>query len=466
MLLLSPCRSFCRINKGDIFMNTVHLISSTNWNPRASTPDPDQMLGPLRTITSHLSDNRLALSKLILIKGSTEQDHRFCELVFKNLPEFGQGVEIDAKVDDGNPERIANYVSKAAEEATMDRSQLWIDLTPGPKQRTAIIFAVASALAGARLFYSESVEGGGFQVRPMPALGSYNQWLGRHGLRIRNYPEEISNLIELAVDDGLRGREDIFEAIKEWLGRIPDFETGVSSPHTELGNLAEWVYGKLPARFFNMNKYEQMMAINPKVDPLPRLLGRASQFTYQLRCLFHHVSSPPQPPQQCDALALLDGLAYLSKRLPVARASHQQITENFDGRMFIALDGDDVGRRFEEKLAECVNTDDVLRLRQWSRQMQQDLSEHILTLHSKWRGRFIARTGDGFLAAFDRETLEDLKGNFRPRLTGLTVTTGIGPSVKDAYLALKLGKAKNRGGGYYFSFQPPVEETLWPTVSE
>lgn len=40
-----------------------------------------------------------------------------------------------------------------------------------------------------------------------------------------------------------------------------------------------------------------------------------------------------------------------------------------------------------------------------------------------------------------------------------TVTVGIGRTVKEAYLALKLGKARNRGG-IFFSLDPPDEAIL------
>jgi hypothetical protein len=129
--------------------------------------------------------------------------------------------------------------------------------------------------------------------------------------------------------------------------------------------------------------------------------------------------------------------------------------------MYLAVDGDDVGRRFEEQLASCVDAKDVAALHLWSHSIQQELSGYMLDLVEIWDGRFVARTGDGFLAAFPAESYLDLISRFRPRLPGATVTTGIGHSVKEAYLALKLGKARNRGGGILYGFDPPKEELLW-----
>jgi hypothetical protein len=87
----------------------------------------------------------------------------------------------------------------------------------------------------------------------------------------------------------------------------------------------------------------------------------------------------------------------------------------------------------------------------------------MIELMERWDGSFLARTGDGFLTGFAATGFDDVARHFRPRLSDAdaTVTTGIGRTVKEAYLALKLGKAKNRGGGIFFSLDPPEERTLW-----
>lgn len=98
--------------------------------------------------------------------------------------------------------------------------------------------------------------------------------------------------------------------------------------------------------------------------------------------------------------------------------------------MFIAIDGDDVGRRFEERLAECTGTQEAIALHQWSQRVQQELSQLMTTLGDSWSGSFLARTGDGFLASLSDSHFADLTQNFRPRLTDASVTTGIGLTVK------------------------------------
>jgi len=128
--------------------------------------------------------------------------------------------------------------------------------------------------------------------------------------------------------------------------------------------------------------------------------------------------------------------------------------------MFIAVDGDDVGRRFEERLAVCETHEQTESLSLWSQRMQQDLSDYLLELMKSWEGSFLARTGDGFLASFPAIHFLNLRAQFRPRLMDATVTVGIGRTVKEAYLALKLGKARNRGGGIFFSLDPPDEVIL------
>jgi hypothetical protein len=158
---------------------------------------------------------------------------------------------------------------------------------------------------------------------------------------------------------------------------------------------------------------------------------------------------------------LLDCLAFLSSRLQSLKTSLPSTNQVDAELIFIAVDGDDVGRRFEERLAECVAMSDAIKLREWSHGIQQKLSEEMVTLMDKWEGQFIARTGDGFLASVPSKYLDELKTDFRPKLQDETATTGIGRTVKEAYLALKLGKARNRGGGIFFSFDPPQEVILW-----
>jgi len=131
--------------------------------------------------------------------------------------------------------------------------------------------------------------------------------------------------------------------------------------------------------------------------------------------------------------------------------------------MFIAVDGDDIGRRFEERLANCEYSEDVEALCSWGKNIQLTLSAHMLELQQRWDAVFLARTGDGFIASFQADRFSNIKNRFRPRLGAETVTVGIGRTVKEAYLSLKLGKARNRGGGFFFSLNPLEEKILWET---
>jgi hypothetical protein len=73
---------------------------------------------------------------------------------------------------------------------------LLIDLTPGPKHRSAVLFAAASAVPEIEIVYAEGKPGKQreFEIKPLDRLGTYNRWLGRHGIQIRNYSEELADL--------------------------------------------------------------------------------------------------------------------------------------------------------------------------------------------------------------------------------------------------------------------------------
>ena len=116
-------------------MKKVHLLCSVNWNPKATKPDLDQMLGPLRTMRAHILQSDYELAKLILLKGDDPRDLEFCALVLKDLAPTNSKIEVSALLDNGLPEGIASNVSRAAEDATVAEAELWIDITPGPKQK-------------------------------------------------------------------------------------------------------------------------------------------------------------------------------------------------------------------------------------------------------------------------------------------------------------------------------------------
>jgi len=448
-------------------MTKIHLLCSVNWNPKAAKPDLDQMLGPLRTMRAHISQGGYDLAKLTLLKGDDPRDLEFCALVLNDLAPTNSKIEVSAKLDSGMPEGIASTVSRAAEDATIAEAELWIDITPGPKQRIAVMFAAASAVLGVRILYSESTQDGLYEVKEVPPLGSYNKWLGRHGIQIRNYCEELSALAKAAQSDKRGSHEELLLTISDLLGSHPELETSTLIPRSNLLPVCEWVSGvAIPRSLFGVTE-EQWKGgaenyIRISNDAYVRSAARGAQTLRQLRNIFAH-----NQPKKEDALALLDCLSFLASRLGFSSQS-AEISEHApdEDRMFIAVDGDDIGRRFEERLAECVETKHAVALHTWSQRIQQELSELMMDLQEKWRGAFLARTGDGFLASFSATALDDLGLHYAPKLTDATVTTGIGRTVKDAYLALKLGKARNRGGGIFYSFDPPEEKILWPAPNE
>jgi minimal CRISPR polymerase domain len=447
-------------------LSKIHLLCSTNWNP-----DPGRMLAPLHTMIEHLNQNNHQLDKLILIRGEQDRDSEYCSLVQKELADRAINSSIYTPKDNGSPAKIANRVSNAAEEALQNNAELWVDLTPGPKQRAATIFAAASAVTGVKIMYAESRGGGPYEVIQLDPLDSYNQWLGRWGLRIRNYPEELQFLAKTYEDAyGDLKAEWILSAVSDLLGAKAGFDHASLSLSAALLPFSERtarviipleLFGIPSSSGWNENGWDEKMRKLGEGKEWERSAGRASQVVYQLRCLFAHGDKSGRTLIIQDALVLLDCLAFLSSRLQSLKMSLPGTNQVDAELIFIAVDGDDVGRRFEEQLAECVAMADAIKLREWSHGIQQKLSEEMVTLMDKWEGRFIARTGDGFLASVPSHHFDELKTDFRPKLQDETATTGIGRTVKEAYLALKLGKARNRGGGIFFSFDPPREEILW-----
>ena len=63
-----------------------------------------------------------------------------------------------------------------------------------------------------------------------------------------------------------------------------------------------------------------------------------------------------------DAIALLDCLALLSARFSLLNPLSTVSTPLLVERIFVGVDGDDVGRNFEKRLADCIGVEDVLAL--------------------------------------------------------------------------------------------------------
>jgi len=417
---------------------------------------------------SHLIAEGCQLVRLILIGGDHQNDQRYCSLA--NLLLSDKGIKADVEFNirpSDEPAALAKLVSNTVRSATADKAELWVDLTPGPKERSAVIFASASAVSDARIFYSP-FEDGSYKVRQLAQMGSYNQWIGQHGIRIRNYREEIASLAEMYEHERPVRRDEIDLAISDLLGVHPGLDEVISSPRANLITLAEWaakdkahILLGTASQDWKGKEDEAIRKVN-QIDSKTRSAGRASQLVYQLRCLFGHDKESGQQPTMSDAIALLDCLALLSARFSLLNSPSRLPTRLLVERIFVAVDGDDVGRKFERRLADCVGIEDVLALEQWSQQIQRELSDLMLRLQEQCEGVFLVRTGDGFLAAIPQDNFPLLDNAFSQNNSIVSVTTGIGKTVKDAYLALKLGKAKNRGGGIFFSLNPPEEKILWP----
>lgn len=449
-------------------MKKVHLLGSTNWSQKY---DPDRWLAPLSTMLDFIAGEDCELDRLILIGGDHENDQKFCSLANQLLSERGVKADLEARIrTGGDPAVIAKLVSNAISAAARDNAGLWVDLTPGPKERSAVIFAAASAVPDALIFYSQ-LEAGGYRIRQLARMGSYNAWIGRHGIRIRDYREELRHLAEMYERERPVSRDEIYLAVADLLSPQPGLQAFASTARTNVITMAEWVHKETIPRLFGKPGFQgereedEIIRSVDKKDSKTRSAGRAGQTLYQLRCLFAHDKPDGQQPVMDDALALLDCLAFLSARLSDRLRPDDQPSRgagaNVGARIFVAVDGDDVGRSFEQRLADCVGVEDVLALERWSQHVQRELSDLMIRLKDHCDAVFLVRTGDGFLAAVPKDRLSGLMDNFNPKFSDVAVTTGVGPTVKDSYLALKLGKAKNRGGGTFYSFNPPDERVLW-----
>lgn len=448
----------------------IHLLCSTNWPPNVTKPEPadiTRMLGPFKTISEYITRNQRDLSHLTLIGEGAAPDFDFARELSAEIHRTSSKVRIQtAGSPEDTPSEIAAYVSSAAETAKLAQAKLLVDLTPGPKHRSAALFAAASAIPEVEIVYAESKKGS-FEIKPMDRLSSYNRWLGRHGIQIRNYCEELAGLAQNSDPAEIKA---IQLAISDFLGPRSDYNQTSLSIRSNLLILAEKT-GKtdVPVKFFNRTKQgvsEQDWDAeirDAKKDEWKKSTGRAGQLVYQLRCLIAHGDRQGRQLDEYNFIALLDCLAFIVGRSNDLKAKSPIAVTPVDlsNTMFIAVDGDDIGRRFEEHLANCVYSDEVEALCNWGKNIQLSLSAQMLELQEKWDAMFLARTGDGFLASFQAEKFSNIKNKFRPRLGIETVTTGIGRTVKDAYLALKLGKARNRGGGFFFSLNPSEEKILW-----
>ena len=447
------------------------LISSTNWPPTLDNPEPDRLLAPLKTVIGHINQLDAELSKVVMLGAGVSVDHDYCSLVKKVLFDGGHP-EVDFRaIPNNDPSYLSRIISTTAFEAKLRGENLLIDLTSGPKSRAALMLGAASALPDAKIVCCESF-GGEFRVTEIPSLEKYNEWLGPHGLLVRNYKREIENIRHISGGAKLFPTlERISEAVADFLETTARFDHNESpGPRTDLVTIAEQISNKIvPKQILGIdvrgkwqgNNYgktcDHDIRANAKSDAV-KAIARSSQTLYRLRCHLAH----PNPLNRYQVLMFLDSMSFLINSIcNCVDQSEQTTLEPEVPGLYVALDGDDVGRRFEELIADSTTINDALLLRTWSLNIQKQLKHYLFDLCEKWEGSYIAQTGDGFIAFVNANFLNEIVEQFRPYLLDATVSVGIGPTLKDAYLALKLCKARNRGGGFYLSMDERAEKLLW-----
>lgn len=114
--------------------------------------------------------------------------------------------------------------------------------------------------------------------------------------------------------------------------------------------------------------------------------------------------------------------------------------------LYIAIDGDDVGRRLEHSM--LINDQD--NLIDFSKRFNESMTWLESNLEQVFQAQIIFNGGDNLLAKlhqkdFDLDKLTSITKNFLSRSTS-TLSIGIGANMRQAYFALKLAKTsgKNR----------------------
>lgn len=446
-------------------VSRTHVVCSTT---APTDPGPHAIrrsLGPLETLISYIKANGLELTRLVFISPNTADDFRYCAAaqaqIDKLLPSTQVVTDPRYAID---PLSIAVIVSEEVQRAQTADAELLVDLTPGPKDRTAAIYVAASAFPSVKVLYAQRGLHA-YELAEVPPMGNFNSWLAHHGILVRDYQREISPLIPIVQQAGLPFTErDIVNAISDLLGSGSGFGFEGVGPRSLLLNLTEAIAkNAVPQRILGAmpdTTRKEDERIRAAADGWHRSAARAAQVLWQLRNMFAHPQSADHFPTTQDAIALLDCLSFLSSRLVDTPVSEDQMLDNGDFAV-VAVDGDDIGRAFEERLAACISPEEMRELAQWSSSIQAGLASQMSILRESWDGLFLARTGDGFLAQVPAANMTDLVDRFRPTFINASATTGIGPTVKDAYIAMKLGKAKNRGGGLFYSFESQEERVLW-----
>lgn len=107
--------------------------------------------------------------------------------------------------------------------------------------------------------------------------------------------------------------------------------------------------------------------------------------------------------------------------------------------MYLAIDGDDVGRAVE-RLIVLASAQEVSA---FSRQVSDAMETIVLRIQALG-AIVVMQGGDSILAELAELPLEDLEQLIRVEPPAVTFSAGIGQTMSEAFLALKLAKAAGK----------------------
>ena len=119
--------------------------------------------------------------------------------------------------------------------------------------------------------------------------------------------------------------------------------------------------------------------------------------------------------------------------------------DNMIPSFYVAIDGDNIGRKIEY----FIVTDQLQKLTSFSKSYHNAMQWLESTLKFKLNAEIVFVGGDSLLASFSEnqilsiKDLESLKIEYT-RMSETTLSIGIGETLRHAYVALKLAKAKGR----------------------
>ena len=107
---------------------------------------------------------------------------------------------------------------------------------------------------------------------------------------------------------------------------------------------------------------------------------------------------------------------------------------------FLALDGDDVGRRLEL----CMLTNDLEALREFSSSFDSAMRALVQSACSIDGVELVLFGGDSVMLRVRSDVLQEVLSLARRTTGRFTFSGGYAPSMREAYLALKLAKSSGK----------------------